>query len=69
MGLAVDESKTKYMLPRCAGLQLIDTQIAADSLTFDIVKEFISLGSSVTTKIDVSLEITVTGASMVSIGN
>ena len=35
----------------------IDSRITADNYTFDTVKEFIYLGSAVTTKNDVSLEI------------
>ena len=38
-------------------MQHIGSQITADNYTFDIVKEFIYLGSVVNTKEDVSLEI------------
>ena len=38
-------------------MRRIDSQITADNYTFDTVKEFICLGSAITTKHDVSLEI------------
>ena len=57
MGLAVNEGKTKYMLSTSRDARHIDSQITADNYTFDTVKEFIYLGSAVTTRNDVSLEI------------
>ena len=57
MGLAVNEGKTKYMLSTSRDARRIDSQITADNYTFDTVKEVIYLGSAVTTKNDVSLEI------------
>ena len=57
MGLAVNEGKTKYLLSTSREVQRIDSQITADNYTFDTVKEFIYLGSAVTTKNDVSVEI------------
>ena len=59
MNLAVYEGKTKYMLSISRDVRRIDSQITADSYTFDTVKEFIYLGSAVTTENDVNLEIMV----------
>ena len=50
MGLAVKEGKTKYMLSTCRDARRINSQITADNYTFEAVKEFIYLGSAVTTK-------------------
>ena len=57
MGLAVNEGKTKYMFSTSRDMRRIDSQITADNYTVDTVKEFIYLGSAVTTKNDVSLDI------------
>ena len=57
MGLAVSEGKTKYMFSTSRDVRCIDSRITADNYTFDTVKEFIYLGSAVTTTNDVSLEI------------
>ena len=57
MGLTVNEGKTKYMFPTSRDVRRIDSQITSDNHTFDTVKEFMYLGSAVTTKNDVSLEI------------
>ena len=57
MGLAVNEGKTKYMLLTSRDVRRIDSQITVDNYTFDTVNEFIYLGSAVTTKTDISLEI------------
>ena len=59
MNLAVYEGKTKYMLSINRDVRRLDSQITADSYTFDTVKEFIYLGSAVTTENDVNLEIMV----------
>ena len=53
----VNEGEIKYMLSTSRDVRLIDSLITADNYTFDAVKEFIYLGSVVTTKNDVSLEI------------
>ena len=50
MGLALNEGKTKYMLSTSGDVERIDSQITADNYTFDIFKEFIYLGTAVTTK-------------------
>ena len=55
MHLAVNEGKTKRMLSTTRDVRCIDSQITADNYAFDTVKKFIYLGSSVTTKNDVSL--------------
>ena len=58
IGMAVNKSKIKYMLPASRGVQgSIDSRFTADNYTFYTVKEFIYLGSAVTTNSDVSLEI------------
>ena len=57
MGLTVNEGKTKYMFSISRDVLRIVSRITADHYTFDTVKEFIYLGSAVTTKNDVSLEI------------
>ena len=61
------------MLSTSRDVRRIDSQIAADNYIFDTVKEFIYLGSVVTTNNDVGLEIKrriiSTGATMVSMGN
>ena len=51
MGLAVNEGKTKYMLATSGDVGRIDFQNTADNCT---VKEFIYLGSVVTTKNNIS---------------
>ena len=57
MGLAVNEVKTQYILSTNGEVRLIDSQIKVDKYTFNIVKEFIYLGSVIITKNDFSLEI------------
>ena len=57
MSRAVNEGKTNYILSTNKDVWRIDYQITADNYSFDTVKEFIYLGSTVTTKNDVSLEI------------
>ena len=57
MDLAVNEGKTKHMLSTSRDVRHIDSQFTGNNYTFDTVKEFIYLGSAVTTKNDVSLEI------------
>ena len=57
MGLAVNEGKTKYMLTTSGVLPRMGSQITANSCTFDVVKEFIYLGTAINTNNDVSLEI------------
>ena len=74
MGLAVNEGKTKYMLTTSGVVPRMGSQITANSYNFEVVKQFIYLGTAMNTNNDVSLEIKrrVTiprGAIMVSIGN
>ena len=57
MGLTVNENKTKYMFSTSRDVRRIDSQITADNFTFDTVKEYIYLGSTVTTKNYVNLKI------------
>ena len=51
MSLVVNEGKTIGVVPR------MGSQITANSYNFDVVKEFIYLGTAITTNNDVSLEI------------
>ena len=74
MGLAVNEGKTKYMLSTSRDVRRIDSQITADNYTFETVKEFIYLGSAVTTTMMSVWRLSAgsllpTGAAMASIGN
>ena len=55
MGLAVNEGRTKYMLSTCRNAQRIDSKVTADNYTFETVKEFVYIGSAVTTKNEVVL--------------
>ena len=59
MGLAVNESETTYIRSTRRDVRHMDLldQITSNNYTFDTIKEFIYLGSAVTTKNDVSLEI------------
>ena len=56
MKMAVSEGQTKYMLST-RDIRRIGSQITAGSYTFDALKEFTHLGSAVTNKNDVGLEI------------
>ena len=57
MRLSVNKRKIKYMLLTRRDVRRIDSQITADNYTFKTVKKFVYLGSAITTKNDVSLEI------------
>ena len=57
IALAVNEGKTKYMFPTSRDVRCIDSLITVDNNTFDTVKEFVYLGSAVTNKNYVNLEI------------
>ena len=57
MGLVVYEGKTKYMLATNRVVPRMSPQITANSYNFDVVKEFIYLGSGINTNNDVILEI------------
>ena len=57
MGLVVNEGKTKYMLSSCRGTRRIGTEVSCDSYAFDVVEEFIYLGTAINANNDVSLEI------------
>ena len=57
VGLAVNEGKTKYMLATARNTRRIGTHVSADGYTFEVVPEFIYLGTSVNTTNDISLEI------------
>ena len=45
------------MLPTSSDMRRIETQITADNYTYDLVSEFVHLGSAISTKNDVSLQI------------
>ena len=49
--------RAKQSISKSRDVRHIDSQITADNYTFDTIKEFIYLGSIVTTKNDFSLEI------------
>ena len=55
--MGVNAGKIKYKLSISRDVQRTDSQIAVNNYSFEIVKEFIYLGSDVTTKNHVSLEI------------
>ena len=56
MGLVVNEGKTEYKLSS-RNTRRIGTQVSCESFTFDVVEEFIYLGTAITANNDVSLEI------------
>ena len=45
MALAVNTDKSKYMMSTSRDVWCVGSQITADSYTFDVVKEFIYLGT------------------------
>ena len=55
MGLAVNEGKKKCMLRTSGVVPRMGSQITANSYNFDVVKEFIYLGTAINTNNDVSL--------------
>ena len=57
MALAVNEGKTKYMLTTSGVVPRMGSQITANSYNFDVVKDFIYLGTAINTTNDISLEI------------
>ena len=57
IGLAVNEGTTKYMLTTIGVVPRMGSQITANSNNFDVVKEFIYLGTAINTNNDVILEI------------
>ena len=64
----------RFTLDQRKDMRRIDSQIMADNYTFDTIKEFIYLGSAVTTKNDLTLRsnagsLMPTGATMASMGN
>ena len=52
MGLAVNEDKTKYMLTTSGVVPRTGSQITANSYNFDVVKEFLYLGTAINTNKD-----------------
>ena len=74
MGLAVNGSKTKYMLSISRDVRHIDSQITADNYTFDKAKDFINLAPTLPQKMMSVGRSNVrpllpTNATMVSMGN
>ena len=57
IGLVVKTVETKYMLSTSGVVAQMGTLITANSYNFDVVKEFIYLGTVISTNNDVSLEI------------
>ena len=56
IGLAVNESKTKYLLSTAKDTS-IGVSVEIDGYNFQVVKDFLYLGSSINTDNDISLEI------------
>lgn len=56
LGLAVSENKTKYLISTCKDSNLGDS-ITIGSYKFEIVKDFVYLGSSINTTNDICLKI------------
>ena len=54
MALAVNTDKSKYMMSTSRDVWCVGSQITADSYTFDVVKDFVYLGTAITTNNDVS---------------
>ena len=57
VGLALNKGKTKYMLTTSGIVPRMGSPITANSYNFDVVKQFIYLGTAINTNNDVSLEI------------
>ena len=57
MGLAVHEGNTKYKLSTSRVVSRMEFQIPANSYNFDVVKEFIYLGTAININNDVSQKI------------
>ncbi|XP_043063529.1 uncharacterized protein LOC122319800 [Drosophila ficusphila] len=57
VGLAVNMDKTKFMVCSSRELRRLDSQLTADSYSFESVKEFMYFGTVITSTNDVSLEI------------
>ncbi|XP_060665650.1 uncharacterized protein LOC132797914 [Drosophila nasuta] len=57
VGLAVNMEKTKFMVCSSRELRRLDSQLTAENYSYGSVKEFIYLGTAITSTNDVSLEI------------
>ena len=57
VGLAVNEGKTKYMLPAGRGARRLGSHVSTGEYNFEVVKEFTYLGTAVNSNNDVSMEI------------
>ena len=57
MDLTVHEGKTKYVLSTSGNVPRIGSQVTANIYNFDLVKEFLYLGTTITTNNDASPEI------------
>ena len=57
MGLLVNEDKTKYMLSTSRGTSRLGNNITIDSYKFEVVHNFVYLGTSINTTNNTSLEI------------
>ncbi|XP_051858122.1 uncharacterized protein LOC127565084 [Drosophila albomicans] len=57
VGLAVNMEKTKFMVCSSRESRRLDSQLTAENYSFGSVKEFIYLGTAITSTNDVSLEI------------
>lgn len=57
MGVVVNEYETKQIMSSNKGSQRLADHVTVDSYNFEIVKDFVYLGSSINTNNDVSHEI------------
>ena len=57
VGLAVNEDKTKYLLSTNKESRRLGQHVTVDNYTFEVVKDFVYLGTSINTNNNVSLEI------------
>lgn len=56
MGFEVKEGKTKYMPSSSKEFQCLGSQMYAGSYTFEVVKDFIYLGTGVNSSNNISME-------------
>jgi len=57
MGLEVNEDKTKYLATSTKDARDLGQHVAFNGYTFEVVKDFVYLGTSINTNNDVSMEI------------
>ena len=57
MGLAVNTDKTKYLVSTNKQSQRLGNHVTVDNTSFEVVKDFVYLGSSINSSNDISIEI------------